>query len=118
MPNKAPTFKPWRAGSAQVHKPRNRDPRTKRKDSIHTRAWRRLRRMKLAANPLCEAHLKQGRVVPATDVDHVVSREDGGTDDWDNLMSMCHSCHSRKTATVDGGFGRQRGGEKSTKEPR
>ncbi len=25
--------------------------------------------------------------------------------EFDNLQSMCHSCHSRKTVTTDGGFG-------------
>jgi 5-methylcytosine-specific restriction protein A len=28
--------------------------------------------------------------------------------DWSNLRSMTASCHSRKTATEDGGFGHRR----------
>jgi 5-methylcytosine-specific restriction protein A len=28
--------------------------------------------------------------------------------DWDNLSALCHACHSRKTATQDGGFGHPR----------
>jgi 5-methylcytosine-specific restriction protein A len=28
--------------------------------------------------------------------------------DWDNLQGMCRQCHSRKTATHDGGFGHKR----------
>lgn len=45
-------------------------------------------------------------VVQATDVDHIVPREQGGSDQWSNLQALCHSCHSKKTATEDGGFGR------------
>ncbi len=41
----------------------------------------------------------------ACHVDHIVARERGGTDRPDNLQSLCHACHSRKTVVVDGGFG-------------
>jgi 5-methylcytosine-specific restriction protein A len=37
------------------------------------------------------------------DVDHIDG--DSDNDAWDNLRSRCHPCHSRKTATHDGGFG-------------
>lgn len=44
----------------------------------------------------------------ATDVDHV--RPHRGDRELlfaaDNVQSLCHVCHSRKTATEDGGFGR------------
>lgn len=39
----------------------------------------------------------------ATDVDHVLARARGGTNDWVNLEALCHGCHSRKTNRVDGG---------------
>jgi 5-methylcytosine-specific restriction protein A len=48
----------------------------------------------------------EGRVTAAQHVDHVVPREQGGSDDWANLQALCASCHSRKTALEDGGFGR------------
>lgn len=41
----------------------------------------------------------------ATHVDHRVARSSGGTDDLRNLRSLCHGCHSAKTARQDGGFG-------------
>jgi len=63
--------------------------------------WRRIRAAFLAANPWC---VLCGAA--ATDVDHVVPRRRGGTDDWSNLRSLCHPCHSRKTVLHDGGFGR------------
>lgn len=33
----------------------------------------------------------------ATDVDHIVTKRNGGTDDQFNLRSLCHACHSRRT---------------------
>jgi len=38
-------------------------------------------------------------------LDHKLARNAGGTDDASNLHWLCHSCHSRKTAKQDGGFG-------------
>lgn len=38
-------------------------------------------------------------------LDHVVPRARGGTDDPSNLAWRCASCHSKKTAGSDGGFG-------------
>ena len=67
--------------------------------------WRRLRRMQLNKAPMC---VRCGSA--ATEVDHITPRAAGGSDAFDNLQSMCKSCHSRKTAGEDGGFGRLRGG--------
>jgi 5-methylcytosine-specific restriction endonuclease McrA len=66
----------------------------------NTQRWQRLRRMKLRVNPLCELCLKQNRIVPAVAVDHIVPVKAPGGEafpalDW--LMSMCASCHNRKT---------------------
>ena len=59
--------------------------------------WRRLRASFLARNPLCAACERNGRVVVATDVDHIVPKRRGGSDHDENLQALCHSCHSRKT---------------------
>lgn len=40
--------------------------------------------------------------------DHITPKRDGGLDDVSNLQGTCHSCHSRKTAAHDGGFGNPR----------
>ena len=66
--------------------------------------WRRLRTMFLAAHPLCADPfgVHEGRPVAATDVDHIVMRRNGGTDDESNLQPLCHACHSRKTSAEVG----------------
>lgn len=67
------------------------------------RVWRRLRRLKLQMNPLCEWCERSRRPVPATDVDHVVPISKGGEPlDLANLQSLCHECHSRKTSRDTG----------------
>ncbi len=67
----------------------------------NSKAWKTLREQKLQANPLCEYCLP-GRVTAATQVDHLVAIENGGSPtDWKNLRSTCHACHSRKTCYVE-----------------
>jgi 5-methylcytosine-specific restriction protein A len=38
--------------------------------------------------------------------DHIIPREQGGTDTEDNFQTLCHTCHSIKTATENGGIQR------------
>lgn len=38
------------------------------------------------------------RVLPATEVDHIVPKFEGGTDDDSNLQAINEDCHARKTA--------------------
>jgi 5-methylcytosine-specific restriction protein A len=64
-------------------------------------AWRRLRAEHLALEPDCACGCGQ----PATDVDHIVPRRLGGSDDHANLQSLSHGHHSRKTVLHDSGFG-------------
>jgi len=50
---------------------------------------------------------EQGRVTPATCTDHIIPHKGDKLLFWDplNRCSMCDSCHSKKTAMEDGGFG-------------
>ena len=78
--------------------------------------WRKLRGMVLAKSPLCAdpfgLHSQANESVVATDVDHIVARTKGGSDSPSNLQSLCHSCHSRKTALVDNTRPQGKGGVK------
>lgn len=69
--------------------------------------WRTLRAAHLRAHPSC-SHPECDML--ATDVDHLTPHrgDDALRLDPDNLQSLCHSHHSSKTATQDGGFGRAR----------
>lgn len=64
--------------------------------------WKRYRKMYLARHPLCtdpyERHV--GRVVLATDVDHIVPLRAGGGNQESNLQSLCHECHTYKTLVL------------------
>jgi len=65
------------------------------------KAWAALRRVVLArCHWTCEA---EGCSQEATEVDHIVAKRGGGTDDPENLQGLCKSCHSRKTAREDRG---------------
>ena len=48
---------------------------------------------------LCQACLSRDRVTPANQVDHIVPRAKGGSDDMDNLQALCKPCHDAKTKT-------------------
>lgn len=64
-------------------------------------AWQKKRAAFLKHYPYC---VECG--APATDVDHVIPKRNGGPDDDDNLQPLCHACHSRKTAREVGFGGR------------
>ena len=57
--------------------------------------WNKARKMYLAAHPLCEQCLKEGRYVAVEEVHHIVPLADGGSNDESNLMSLCRSCHEK-----------------------
>lgn len=91
-------------GYCTRHKPKER-PRSEEAESwrrmYRTKTWLEdLRPTQLLLEPFCRECAKQGRRTPATDVDHVEDHKG----DWEkfcdrtNLQSLCHRCHSRKTA--------------------
>ncbi len=69
------------------------------------REWRKRRTEYIEAHPFCADPFHTGCTAFATDVDHILSRTRGGSEDESNLQSLCGACHRRKTVLVDGGFG-------------
>ena len=66
-----------------------------------TDRWKRdLRPTQFLREPFCRECAKRGLRVRATDVDHIVDHKGNWEKfcDRSNLESLCHSCHSRKTA--------------------
>lgn len=82
--------------------------KTNRKQTNSNRAgytykWQQARKIYLMMHPLC---VKCGE--PATDVDHIIPHKGNMALFWnrENWQPLCHRCHSIKTATEDGGWGR------------
>jgi 5-methylcytosine-specific restriction protein A len=62
-------------------------------------AWQQLRSTILERDSgLCQACRIKGYITLATEVDHIVAKALGGTDDEANLQAICRSCHAKKTA--------------------
>ena len=61
-------------------------------------AWRKARELALQRDcGLCQVCARAGRVTLAAEVDHVVPKFEGGTDDLGNLQGICRACHKLKT---------------------
>ena len=73
--------------------------RGSRHDRGYGTAWDKLRQRILKRDHyLCQEHKKHKVMIPANEVDHIISKANGGTDDPDNLQSLCTDCHREKTA--------------------
>ena len=92
------------SGYCDRHKPKERS-RSEEAESwrwmYRTRTWLEdLRPTQLLQEPFCRECARRGDRTRATDVDHIEDHKG----DWKtfcdraNLQSLCHSCHSRKTA--------------------
>jgi len=65
-----------------------------------TQRWRKLRKMKLSRNPLCEECRRHGVREPAMQVHHIkpiVLRPELAFE-IDNLAALCTTCHARESA--------------------
>lgn len=70
----------------------------------NTKAWKTIRERVLIENPFCIECQKINVIKKATDVDHI--KDHLGNHklffSYSNLQSLCHECHSRKTAKTSG----------------
>jgi len=69
----------------------------------NTSQWQKLRKAKLAQQPLCEVCTRMGKATAASHVDHILAISAGGHPfpPLEELMSMCPPCHSIKTNAMD-----------------
>ena len=65
-------------------------------------AWQKRAKRILAGEPLCRACLDLGIATIATEVDHILPKAKGGTDEEDNLQPLCTPCHIAKTIAEAG----------------
>lgn len=56
-------------------------------------AWPKIRAHQLRQHPLCERCQEQGDITAATLVHHIKRIAEGGSNSFDNLMSLCIKCH-------------------------
>ena len=61
--------------------------------------WRKARARFLRRNPLCAECRKEGRLTPATVVDHIIPHRGNQALVWDegNWQPLCKPCHDYKT---------------------
>ena len=61
--------------------------------------WNRARKLYLQKHPLCTECQKEGRLTPATVVDHIIPHRGDEKLFWDeqNWQPLCARCHDRKT---------------------
>lgn len=60
--------------------------------------WRKLRKRIMARDThLCQECKRNGIMTQAKEVDHIVNKASGGTDEDDNLEAICTPCHKKKT---------------------
>ena len=66
----------------------------------YTTAWDKARAAFLRQHPICEECARQGRLTPATVVDHIVPHRGNRQRFWDrdNWQALCSACHAAKTA--------------------
>lgn len=83
--------------------------RASRHERGYGTAWDKLRLRILARDLyLCQHCLTNGRPTQATQVDHIIPKAKGGTDDDGNLQALCPECHDQKTASDNGRTQRRR----------
>ena len=88
-----------RCGSQRRDKDRTHDDhRGTAHDRGYGSTWQKVRLMQLAQQPLCQDCQAEGLVMIGVEVHHIKAKRNGGDDSFDNLMTLCKSHHSKRTA--------------------
>lgn len=63
--------------------------------------WRKARKHFLEKHPLCVKCMRNGKLTPATVVDHIIPHRGDMRLFWDegNWQPLCKGCHDRKTGS-------------------
>ena len=96
-PNDATVGKFCSIHAARATADYNRNYRRPGTRQLYGRRWVAIRNLYISQHPLCEKCLEAGRYTPATEVHHILPLDRGGSNDDENLMSLCKPCHSSIT---------------------
>ena len=103
MPRRPPTHRP--AG----YKQRKAWATTTRsnKERGYSTQWRKIRQAAIRRDQgLCQPCARSGITTAFDEVDHILPKSRGGTDNIDNLQCICRACHKVKTGREGAGVGR------------
>jgi 5-methylcytosine-specific restriction protein A len=74
------------------------EERASRQERGYGSNWECLRKVILARDcGICQPCKRDGHLHEGTEVDHIVPKAEGGTDDEANLQCICHGRHTEKT---------------------
>lgn len=76
----------------------DRDKATKK---LYSGSWKRIRESYFKRHPFCEYCYAKGILVKAEHVHHKVPLKEGGSNNEENLVSLCKPCHSKEHAKRD-----------------
>lgn len=77
-----------------------RDPESRK--FYQSALWRKVKEMKLNANPLCETCEQANSTVKADMVHHMIPIKKGTKKlDLDFLVSLCHACHNAIESEIE-----------------
>lgn len=87
-------------GYCDDHQAQARERRGSARQRGYDRHWEQFRARYLREHPLCVDCMAEHRMTPATEIHHIHKLRDypGLKYAEDNLMGLCHQCHSKRTA--------------------
>ena len=104
MPSPNRVVRPWEARKPPTDRPyvtapTNQGRMNPNRKIYGSQRWRVISLRYLANNPLCVHCKEQGKLVEATQTDHITPINQGG-DPWDegNYQALCRRCHDKKSA--------------------
>lgn len=91
----------------ETHKKEMNRVQNERSSKLYTYQWRKSSKEFVKKHPLCVYCIRDGRLTPSAEVDHIKPHGGDRKLFWNknNWQALCKSCHSKKTAEEDGGFG-------------
>lgn len=90
---------------ASRHKPKAQEDRGSARERGYTAEWERFRLQQLRLQPLCEYCMADGRVVPATVLDHDLPHEGDPDLFWRNTFtSLCKRHHDGEKQRAEARF--------------